>query len=61
MQSPSFLAHQRYLQEGQGRSNCETLFGISKIPGDSHLVLDLPSSPSTGCQFCEAGLQTNMK
>jgi hypothetical protein len=37
MQSPSFLAHQRYLQEGQGRSNCETLFGISKIPGDGHI------------------------
>ena len=37
MQSPSFLAHQRYLQEGQGQSICETLFGISKIPGDSHI------------------------
>jgi hypothetical protein len=37
MQSPSFLAHQKYLEEGQGRSNCETPFGISKMPGDSHI------------------------
>ena len=32
MGSPSFLAHQRNLAEGQGRSNCQTLFGISAIP-----------------------------
>jgi hypothetical protein len=37
MQSPSFLAHQRHLETGQGRSNCETLFGMSKIPGDSQI------------------------
>lgn len=37
MQSPSFLAHQRHLQTGQGRSNCQTLFGMSKIPGDSQV------------------------
>ncbi len=30
MQCPSFLAHQRYLETGQGRSNCETLLGIRK-------------------------------
>ncbi len=32
MGSPSFLAHQRALAEGQGRSNCQTLFGMSAIP-----------------------------
>ena len=37
MQSPSFLAHQRYLETSQGRSNCQTLFGIGKIPGDSQV------------------------
>lgn len=37
MQSPSFLAHQRHLEIGQGRSNCETLFGMRKIPGDSQI------------------------
>ncbi len=37
MQSPSFLAHQRHLAEGQGRSNCETLFGMTAIPCDNHV------------------------
>ena len=37
MQSPSFLAHQRHLETGQGRSNCETLFGMRKIPGDGQI------------------------
>jgi hypothetical protein len=37
MGSPSFLAHQRALEEGHGRSNCETLFGMSKIPSDNYI------------------------
>jgi hypothetical protein len=39
MQSPSFLAHQRQLQEGpgHGRSNCETLFEMAGIPCDNHI------------------------
>ena len=37
LQSPSFLAHQRRLEEGQGRSNCQTLFGLDKIPSDNHV------------------------
>ena len=39
MQSPSFLAHQRQLQEGpgHGRSNCETLFEMTGIPCDNHI------------------------
>src|SRR5271165_1682117 len=32
MQSPSFLAHQRQFEEGHGRSNYASLFGIPKIP-----------------------------
>jgi hypothetical protein len=46
MQSPSFLAHQRRFEEGHGRSNCETLFGLAKIPSDNHIrhMLD-PASP----------------
>jgi hypothetical protein len=46
MQSPSFLAHQRRLEEGQGRSNCQTLFGLDRIPSDNHVraLLD-PVSP----------------
>jgi len=47
MGSPSFLAHQRRLEEGHGRSNCETLFGLSGIPSDNHIraMLD-PADPS---------------
>ncbi|WP_295445584.1 ISNCY family transposase [uncultured Thiodictyon sp.] len=37
MQSPSLLAHQRALQEGQGRSNGETLLGMTAIPCDNHI------------------------
>ncbi|MGH6928618.1 MAG: ISNCY-like element ISAtsp9 family transposase [Dongiaceae bacterium] len=37
MQSPSFLAHQQHLAQGQGRSNCETLFGMTAIPSDNHI------------------------
>src|SRR5271167_1261162 len=46
MQSPSFLAHQRRLEEGHGRSNCRNLFGMGKIPSDNRIrdMLD-PASP----------------
>lgn len=46
-QSPSFLAHQRQLEQGQGRSNCQTLFGMAAIPCDNHIraMLD-PVAPS---------------
>jgi hypothetical protein len=37
MQSPSFLAHQRQLEQGQGRSNCQTLFGMAAIPCDNQI------------------------
>ena len=37
MQSVSFLAFQRVLERGQGRSNCQSLFGIEKIPSDNYI------------------------
>ena len=37
MQSASFLSFQRTLEKGQGRSNCQTLFGIAKIPSDNYI------------------------
>jgi hypothetical protein len=46
MGSPSFLAHQRTLAEGQGRSNCQTLFGISAIPSDNHIRQMLDGAPT---------------
>ena len=46
LQSPSFRAHQRRLEAGQGRSNCQTLFGLDSVPSDNHIraLLD-PVSP----------------
>src|SRR6185437_10904958 len=41
MGSPSFLAHQRALAEGHGRSKCQTLFGIAAIPSDNYIRLML--------------------
>jgi hypothetical protein len=47
MQSESFLSYQRSLEEGRKTSNCQTLFGIAKIPSDNHIraMLD-PAHPS---------------
>jgi hypothetical protein len=45
MQSPSFLAHQRHLAQGQGRSNCENLFGMTAIPCDNHIRAMLDAVP----------------
>lgn len=45
-QCPSFLAYQRGMQEAEGKSNAQTLFGIKEIPTDNHIrsLLD-PVSP----------------
>jgi hypothetical protein len=45
MGSPSFLAHQRRLERGQGRSNCQTLFGMAAIPSDNYIRLMLDGAP----------------
>jgi hypothetical protein len=37
MQSASFLAFQRTLEKGHGRSNCQSLFGIETIPSDNYI------------------------
>ena len=45
MGSPSFLGHQRALEEGQGRSNCQTLFGMTAIPTDAYIRQMLDGAP----------------
>jgi len=47
MQSDSFLAHQRSLEEGSKTSNCQSLFGMKRIPTDNHIrsMLD-PADPA---------------
>jgi len=37
MQSESFLSHQRALEQGHSRSNCQTLFGMEHIPSDNYI------------------------
>lgn len=37
MQSPSFLAHQRHMQQQQGRNNAHSLFGLKRIPSDGQI------------------------
>jgi hypothetical protein len=56
MGSPSFLAHQRALADGHGRSNCETLFGMSAIPSDAYirLMLDGAAPAAFDGLFAEA-------
>jgi len=45
MGSPSFLGHQRALAEGHGRSNCQTLFGMTAIPTDAYIRQMLDHAP----------------
>ena len=45
MGSPSFLAHQKALEFGHGRSNCQTLFGMTAIPTDAYIRLMLDGAP----------------
>jgi hypothetical protein len=45
MGSPSFLGHQRALAEGHGRSNCQTLFGMTAIPTDAYIRQMLDGAP----------------
>jgi hypothetical protein len=47
MQSASFLAGQRHLQQAKGKSNAETVFKMERIPTDTHIrnLLD-PVKPS---------------
>ena len=52
MQSASFLAFQRALEKGQGRSNCQTLFGIGKIPSDNYIRDMLDGADPAALQPC---------
>lgn len=47
-QNPSFLAHQKQMEEKQGKSNAQTLMGIDKIPSDNH-IRELLDGTGAGC------------
>lgn len=50
MQSESFLSYQRSLEEGRKTSNCQTLFGMTKIPTDNHIRAMLDPVPAASLQ-----------
>ena len=44
-QSPSFLAHQKTVEQTKGRSNAQSLFHIEQIPCDNHIRQTLDPVP----------------
>jgi hypothetical protein len=58
MQSASFLSYQRALEKGHGRSNCQTLFGIGKIPSDNYIRDMLDAADPALLQPCFERLET---
>src|SRR5271169_1148972 len=58
MQSASFLAYQRTLEKGHGRSNCQTLFGIGRIPSDNYIRDMLDEADPVLLQPCFERLET---
>ena len=58
MQSASFLAYQRTLEKGHGRSNCQTLFGIGRIPSDNYIRDFLDQADPAMLQPCFERMET---
>jgi len=58
MQSASFLAFQRALEKGQGRSNGQTLFGIGRIPSDNYIRDRLDEADPALLQPCFERMET---
>src|SRR5277367_2251822 len=58
MQSASFLAYQRGLEKGQGRSNGQTLFGIGRIPSDNYIRNMLDEADPALLQPCFERMET---
>jgi len=63
MQCPSFLAHQKLMQESQGKNNTKSLFRLTAIPTDQQIrnILDAiaPSVLFPLFRYCFEGLQTS--
>ena len=58
MQSASFLAYQRALEKGQGRSNGQTLSGIGRIPSDNYIRDRLDEADPALLQPCFERMET---
>ncbi len=60
MQSGSFLGFQRELQERHRRSNCQTLFGIGRIPSDASIRSHLDAADPDLLRPCFEALERLM-
>jgi len=58
MQGVSFLAFQRALEKGQGRSNAQTLFEIGRIPSDNYIRDMLDEADPVLLQPCFERMET---
>ncbi len=58
MQGAAFLRFQRALEKGHGRSNCQTLFGISRIPSDNYIRDTLHEADPTLLRPCFERMET---
>jgi hypothetical protein len=58
MQSASFLAYQRTMEKAHGRSNCQTLFAIGRIPSDNYIRDVLDEADPALLQPCFERLET---
>jgi len=58
LQSGSFLAYQRALAKGRGRSNGQTLFGIGRIPSDNYIRDRLDEADPALLQPCFERVET---
>jgi hypothetical protein len=58
MQSASFLTFQLSLEKGLGRSNCQTLFGIDRIPSDNYIRDALDEADPVLLQPCFESMET---
>lgn len=58
-QSPSFLAHQRAMEQNKGSSNAQTLFQVGRIPTDNHIrdMLDPVQPQAIYMDFMMRGLE----
>ena len=58
MQGVSFLAFQRALEKGHGRSNAQTLFEIGRIPSDNYIRDMLDEADPALLQPCFERMET---
>ena len=58
MQGASFLRFQRALEKGHGRSNCQTLFRIGRIPSDNYIRDRLDEADPALLQPCFERMET---